>query len=39
MEIIESYYNSTANEDNKDTILQLCNVSESMSSIDSSNEK
>ena len=39
MEIIESYYNSTPNDDNKDSILQLCNVSESMSSLDSSNEK
>lgn len=38
MEIIESYYNSTPNEDNKDTILQLCSVSESLS-LDSSNEK
>ena len=39
MEIIESYYNSTPNEDNKDSILQLCSVSESLSSLDSSNEK
>ena len=39
MEIIESYYNSTANEDNKDQHLQMCNVSESVSSLDSSSEK
>ena len=39
MEIIDSYYNSTPNEDHNDSILQLCNVSESLSSLDSSNEK
>lgn len=38
MEIIESYYNSTPNEDNKDSILQPCTVSESLS-LDSSGEK
>lgn len=40
MDIVEMYYNSTANEDNKDKQLTMCNVSESLSSsIDSSNEK
>ena len=38
MEIIESYYTSTPNEDNKDSILQPCTVSESLS-LDSSGEK
>mmetsp|Transcript_11745 Transcript_11745/g.18000 ORF Transcript_11745/g.18000 Transcript_11745/m.18000 type:complete len:142 (-) Transcript_11745:1180-1605(-) len=38
MEIIEAYYNATPNEDNKDTVLQLCSLSESLS-LDSSNEK
>ena len=38
MEIIESYYNSTPNEENKDSQLQLCSVSESLS-MDSSNDK
>lgn len=40
MEIIESYYNSTPNEENKDKALTMCNLSESLSSsLDSSNEK
>ena len=40
MEIIESYFNSTPNEDNKDKVLTMCNLSESLSSsLDSSNEK
>lgn len=40
MEIVESYYNSTANEDNKDTVLQMCSVSDSAdTSQDSSNDK
>ena len=38
MEIIETYFNSTANEDNKDKQLTMCNISESLS-LDSSNEK
>ena len=38
MEIIESYYKSTPNEENKDSMLQMCSVSESLS-LDSSNEK
>ena len=37
MEIVESYYHSTPNEENKDTVLQLCSISSS--SYDSSNEK
>ena len=43
MQIVEQYYNSTQNEDNKDKTLGLgsTNVSESLSghSLDSSNEK
>jgi len=39
MEIIESYFNSTPNEDNKDKMLTMCNISESLSIDSSSNEK
>lgn len=38
VEIVESYYTTTPNEDNKDQTMQACSVSESIS-LDSSNEK
>ena len=39
IEIVESYYNSTPNEDNKDKMIQMSSLSESLSSLDSQNEK
>jgi hypothetical protein len=40
IEIVHNYFKNTANEDNKDKQLTICNISESLSSsIDSSNEK
>jgi len=38
LEIIESYYGQTANEDNRQGGLKFCSISESIS-LDSSNEK